>query len=124
MTRTRFLLVASGGVALALALGGVMDAITNGQLDGDRHPHVAMVYYANAELITSHNRQSDEYLKVTANPGQGKGGVCSGDSGGPALLGNVVLGIMSYLPNSRCTGVTYSNRLDLDYALDFIADFE
>jgi hypothetical protein len=80
-------------------------------------------YYATAELVTSRNRQSDEYLKVTANPGQGKGGVCFGDSGGPALLGNVVLGITSYLPNSQCTGVTYSNRLDLEYALEFIDSF-
>jgi len=80
-------------------------------------------YYANAELVTSHNRQSDEFLKITANPAQGKGGVCFGDSGGPALLGNIVLGVTSYLTNQECAGVTYSNRLDLEYALDFFGSF-
>jgi len=80
-------------------------------------------YYAATELVASENRKSDEYLKLTANPAQGKGGVCIGDSGGPALLGNVVLGITSYLPNSECVGVTYSNRLDLQYALDFVNGF-
>lgn len=81
-------------------------------------------YYASAELIASANRQSDEFLKLTANPGQGKGGACIGDSGGPALLANVVLGVTSYVHNLQCTGSTYSNRLDLDYALEFIASFE
>jgi hypothetical protein len=80
-------------------------------------------YFAATQLVASENRQSDEYIKLTANPAQGKGGVCFGDSGGPALLGNIVLGLTSYLPNSQCAGVTYSNRLDLPYALEFINSF-
>jgi hypothetical protein len=80
-------------------------------------------YYALTELVTSNNLQSNEYLKLTANPAQGKGGVCFGDSGGPALLGNMVLGITSYVPDINCTGVTYSNRLDLAYALEFIGSY-
>lgn len=80
-------------------------------------------YHALTELVASENRQSNEYIKLTANPAQDKGGICFGDSGGPALLGNIVLGITSYVPSLNCTGVTYSNRIDLDYALAFINSF-
>jgi hypothetical protein len=80
--------------------------------------------FAPSLLIQSNNVQSDEYIKLTANPAQGKGGICVGDSGGPALLGNIVLGLTSYMANGNCTGgVTYSNRVDLQYALDFINQF-
>ncbi len=77
-------------------------------------------YSAPAQLVQSQNPVGDEYLKLTANPGQGKGGFCSGDSGGPDLLGNVVLSINTYFANGNCSGVGYSNRIDTAYALDFI----
>ncbi len=80
-------------------------------------------HFAPSLLIQSNNAQSDEFLKLTANPAQGKGGICMGDSGGPALLGNIVLGITCYGAGSNCAGVAYSNRIDLQYALDFINQF-
>jgi hypothetical protein len=51
------------------------------------------------------------------------GGTCFGDSGGPDLLGgtNIVLAVNSYVTNGNCTGVTYSNRVDLPDILSFIA---
>jgi hypothetical protein len=81
--------------------------------------------YAPSLLIQSKNVQSGEYLKLTANPAQGKGGTCFGDSGGPVFLGNTrtVLGVNSYVTNSNCAGVTYSNRIDLQYALNFVRSF-
>jgi hypothetical protein len=37
-------------------------------------------------LIRSNNRASKEFIKLTANPSQGTGGLCFGDSGGPDVL--------------------------------------
>jgi hypothetical protein len=82
-------------------------------------------YFAPAELVASEDKISDEYIKLSANPAQGKGGTCFGDSGGGDFLGgtNIVLSVNSFVTNGNCTGVTYSNRVDLPYALDFIRSF-
>jgi hypothetical protein len=79
-------------------------------------------FFAPSLLVQSNNVQSDEYIKLTANPAQGKGGICFGDSGGPDLLAgtNVILAINSYGTNANCAGVTYSNRVDLQSVQDFI----
>jgi Trypsin len=75
----------------------------------------AIRFFAPSLLIQSNNRTSVEFLKLSANPAQGKGGICFGDSGGPDLLGgtNTVLGVNSYGTNGNCAGVSYSQRVDL-----------
>ena len=82
-------------------------------------------YYAPTKLVASNHVHSDEYIKLTANPAQGKGGTCFGDSGGPDLRGrtNIIVAVNSYVTNMNCTGVTYSNRIDTEYALEFINEF-
>ena len=62
---------------------------------------------------------SDEFLKVSSNPG-----ACLGDSGGPDLApgSDVVLGVTSY-GHPNCNGVSYSERLDTQAALDFVSGF-
>jgi hypothetical protein len=81
-------------------------------------------YYAPVELINSNHVHSDEYIKLTANPGQGTGGTCFGDSGGPVFLetddGLTIIAVTSYGTNYNCAGVGYYNRIDLDYALDLL----
>jgi len=77
-------------------------------------------YRAPAQLVQSRDRISDEFLKVTANPAQGRGGICFGDSGGPNLLGDTILGVNSFVANRNCAGVTYSYRIDTTEALSFI----
>ena len=79
-------------------------------------------YYAPSQLVASENRISDMFIKLTANPAQGKGGTCFGDSGGGDLLGgtNVVLGVNAFVTNNNCAGVTYSQRVDLPEVLAFI----
>jgi hypothetical protein len=82
-------------------------------------------YYAPAELVASQNSISDMFIKLTANPARGKGGTCFGDSGGADFLGgtNIVLGVNSFVTNNNCTGVTYSQRVDLPQVLEFVESF-
>jgi V8-like Glu-specific endopeptidase len=79
-------------------------------------------YYAQSELIASKDKQSDEFIKITCNPAQGKGGMSFGDSGGPILLGgtNTVLGLVSYGTNFNSAGVGYAARIDTADVLDWI----
>ena len=82
-------------------------------------------YFAPSQLIQSDNVSSVEFIKLTANPSQGTGGVCFGDSGGPDILSgsDIVLAVNSYVTNGNCAGVTYSNRVDLPDILSFINSF-
>jgi Trypsin len=50
------------------------------------------------------------------------GGACLGDSGGPLLDGNVVLGVVSFTP-SACKSTNYATRLDTADSLAFLAGF-
>jgi hypothetical protein len=50
------------------------------------------------------------------------GGVCFGDSGGPRLLGNVVVAVTS-TGNKTCTGQSISYRLDTPAARAFLSSF-
>ncbi len=82
-------------------------------------------YYAKAQLIASDHVMSDEFMRLTANPGQGKGGTCFGDSGSPILLAgtDTVLGVCSWGTNSNCAGVSYEQRIDIPDILEWINGF-
>jgi hypothetical protein len=79
-------------------------------------------YFAPSQLIQDRDVSSGEFLKLTANPSKGTGGICFGDSGGPDVLSgtNIVLSVNSFVTNSNCTGVTFSQRIDLPEVLAFI----
>lgn len=82
-------------------------------------------YTAKAQLIKGNYVMSDEFMMVTANPGQGKGGTCYGDSGSPILLAgtNIILGVCSWGTNGNCAGISYDQRIDTSDILNWINSF-
>jgi len=87
-------------------------------------PEFIMRNYAGAKTVSGDFAWSDEFLRCSANPGHGKGGISFGDSGGPVLLGqtNIVLAVHSYAANPNCAGITYHTRIDVPEVLDWIAE--
>ena len=81
--------------------------------------------YAPSELVSGKFKHSDLFMKLALNPGGGSGGTCFGDSGGPDLLGGTetVLAVNSYVTNSNCSGVGYSQRVDIPEVLEWIQGF-
>jgi secreted trypsin-like serine protease len=79
---------------------------------------------ARYQLIESEHEFSDEFLKLTANAAQEKGGTCYGDSGGPNLLGgtDTILAVTSWGTNYNCAGVSYVARVDTADVLNWIYD--
>ena len=63
-------------------------------------------------------------LQTNGN-GKGKGGTCSGDSGGPVFLGgydsNTIVAVTSFGLNAWCRGVDFAYRTDTQAAQDWIA---
>ena len=80
---------------------------------------------APSELVSGNFTQSDELLRLALNPGGGSGGFCCGDSGGPDLLtgSNTIIGVNSFVRNVNCSGVGYSQRIDLPDVLAWINSF-
>jgi hypothetical protein len=73
-------------------------------------------YRVTSELVDSNHVISDEYLRLSAS----KGGTCGGDSGGPSLVGDTIVGITAFAVNSNCAGVTYAQRIDIAQTRNFI----
>jgi hypothetical protein len=123
-----FAVLPTVGLVDALAMKSAVDIVgygVQGFVRGGGRPGQVFLftrYFAPSQLIQSNAVQSGEFIKLTANPSQGTGGTCFGDSGGPDVLGgtDIVLAVNSYVTNGNCAGVTYSNRVDLQDVLNFI----
>jgi secreted trypsin-like serine protease len=96
---------------------------------GGRQPSAyATRYRATMNEIGIPQAQSqvtDEFIHLTSNPGQGKGGSCFGDSGGPIFLDDTttVVAVNSFVTNYNCAGQSYATRIDTAEALAFITQF-
>lgn len=80
---------------------------------------------ADVGLINLTSALTDGFnLQHTNSPGQGHGpgGSCFGDSGGPVLLGDVVVAITSF-GTATCGGVGFGYRVDIEESQAFLMQF-
>ena len=79
---------------------------------------------AAAYLVENNSRVTPYNIKTTANPSQGKGGSCNGDSGGPVFFEGtrIIAAVVSYGMNPQCKGLDFSYRLDRAVVLAWILD--
>jgi hypothetical protein len=82
---------------------------------------------ATSQLVNLESALTDGFnLQTTASPGGGRGGTCSGDSGGPFLYGttDIIVAINSFGLNATCAGLDFSYRIDRQEVLDWILSFD
>jgi Trypsin len=79
---------------------------------------------ATSYLVNNQAPITEFNLKTTANPSQGKGGTCSGDSGGPVFFEGtrIIAAVTSFGMNPQCKGLDFSYRLDRGEVLSWILD--
>jgi len=82
---------------------------------------------ANSTLVNLTSAQNDGYNLQTQGNGDGRGGTCSGDSGGPVFLGgtssNLIVAVTSFGLNVLCRGTDFGYRVDRQEVLDWINRF-
>jgi secreted trypsin-like serine protease len=70
------------------------------------------------------NQWTGGYNLQTQGNGNSRGGTCSGDSGGPILLGgassNTIVAVTSFVLNELCRGTNFGYRIDRQEVLDWI----
>lgn len=79
---------------------------------------------ARSSLVNLGSALTGGYNLQTQGNGSGRGGTCSGDSGGPVFLGNEssrqIVAVTSFGLNALCRGTDFSYRLDRADVLDWI----
>jgi hypothetical protein len=81
---------------------------------------------ARSTLVNLGSALNDGFNLQTQGNGDGRGGTCSGDSGGPVFLGdarsNQIVGVTSFGLNALCRGTDFAYRTDRTAVLDWIAN--
>jgi hypothetical protein len=85
-------------------------------------------YKATSMLVNLRSALTDGYNLHTSNDpgkGQGTGGSCFGDSGGPVFFDdtNVVAAVVSFGLNDNCKGADFGYRMDIPESQDFVCSF-
>lgn len=79
---------------------------------------------AESSLVNLKSANTDGYNLQTQGNGDGRGGTCSGDSGGPVFLGdsssNLIVGVTSFGLNTLCRGTDFAYRVDTNEVLNWI----
>lgn len=85
-------------------------------------------WYGETTLTNTRGAYTRGYnFQFTNSPGKGNGsgGTCFGDSGGPAFFGStrIVAAVTSYGITGQCAGTDYSYRADIAETLNFVRGF-
>lgn len=78
---------------------------------------------ATSKLVNLNSANNGGFNLQTSGNGGGRGGTCSGDSGGPVFYpsdSNVIVGITSFGLNAWCRGVDFAYRTDTADVLEWI----
>jgi secreted trypsin-like serine protease len=79
---------------------------------------------ARSTLVNLNSALTDGYNLQTQGNGDRRGGTCSGDSGGPVLLGgqtsNTIVAVTSFGLNALCRGTDFAYRIDRQDVLTWI----
>ena len=71
---------------------------------------------AASTLVNLNSANNDGFNVQTQGNGNGRGGTCSGDSGGPVFLGgfssNLIVAVTSFGLNALCRGTDFGYRID------------
>ncbi len=92
----------------------------------DANPNISyrIRLMATSTLVNLGSKYTDGYNLQTQGNGDGRGGTCSGDSGGPVFLGgpesNLIVAVTSFGKNDICRGTDFSYRIDRQEVLDWI----
>ncbi len=77
-------------------------------------------------LVNTVSAYNGGFNLQTNGNGKGKGGTCSGDSGGPIFYpaaSNTIVAVTSFGLNAYCRGVDFSYRIDRQEVQDWIASY-
>ncbi|MCC2592767.1 trypsin-like serine protease [Tessaracoccus sp. OS52] len=81
---------------------------------------------AEGKIVNLESQNNAGFNVQTVGKGKGRGGTCSGDSGGPIFLGgyesNLIVAVTSFGLNSYCRGVDFAYRVDTVAAQQWILD--
>ena len=79
---------------------------------------------AQSTLVNLRSSLTDGFNLQTQGNGSGRGGTCSGDSGGPVFLGgpssNLIVAVTSFGLNALCRGTDFAYRIDQVDVLNWI----
>ncbi|HSK87657.1 MAG TPA: trypsin-like serine protease [Anaerolineales bacterium] len=79
---------------------------------------------AQSTLVNLNSALNDGFNLQTQGNGNGRGGTCSGDSGGPVFLGdpssNLIVAVTSFGLNELCRGTDFAYRIDTVEVLAWI----
>jgi hypothetical protein len=102
-------------------------SITSGYGRSDQDPRPVSFrerLMTEAYLVENTSSITPYVLRTTANPSQGNGDGCSGDSGGPMFCkgARIIPAVVSMGINPQCKDLDFSYRLDRPLVLAWIRD--